>query len=90
MGVYMLSYEHLCCELKRFWNSDESVPDDFTNKTEDKLVQILSGGLAGKYLLFNPLGDLQGVSHQKLNLYLLILTINMIPLYIKNATLLIS
>jgi len=41
MGIYMLSYEHLCSMLTKLWHSetnDEAMP---------KYVQIVSGGVAG-------------------------------------------
>lgn len=51
MGVYMLTYEHMCCELRKFYRflNYDSALDDPMHKTEEKLVQITSGGLAGKY-----------------------------------------
>lgn len=47
MGTYMLTYEHVCCMLKRL-----SYFDNKSEKTKKNsmpgYIQILSGGLAGE------------------------------------------
>lgn len=43
MGVYMLSYEHFCCMLKKL---------SYSEKNEESMpihVQIIAGGLAGNH-----------------------------------------
>lgn len=46
MGVYFLAYEHLCCVLKKLWYHSE-----IKNKTMPKHIQLIAGGLAGKYMV---------------------------------------
>lgn len=42
MGIYMVTYEHMCCVLKEFW------PNETTkNEAIPKQIQMVSGGMAG-------------------------------------------
>ena len=45
MGIYVLSYEHLCSMLMKLSYSETNV------ESMPKQVQIMSGGLAGKQQL---------------------------------------
>lgn len=48
MGIYMLTYEHVCCMLKKLSYFETSTT--ITKKESmPKSIQILSGGIAGNY-----------------------------------------
>lgn len=45
MGIYMLSYEHACCVLKRLPNTELS--PKAKKEPMPRYVQIIAGGIAG-------------------------------------------
>lgn len=45
MGVYMLSYEHVCSMLKKL--SYDKRPIEMKKDSMPKYIQIISGGIAG-------------------------------------------
>lgn len=42
MGIYMVTYEHMCCVLKKSWHNGTT-----KNEAIPKQIQMVSGGMAG-------------------------------------------
>lgn len=46
MGIYMLTYEHFCCLMKKLWHDESHT--DLKKEPMPRYIQIISGGVAGK------------------------------------------
>lgn len=48
MGIYMLTYEHTCCTLKKVFRNETVIEKRTKKESMTKLNQTISGGIAGK------------------------------------------